>query len=211
MSVIKIEHINENATYGLWKIEEHADLLLKHARLSKMERVEFKKIQNVKRKKEWLSARATLVSLCKVLNIKFKGTYKDENNKPHLVGVPWHISISHSFPYAGAMINKKEPCGIDIEKPKPALFHVSSRFLNEQELNQIPRDPQYLCAAWAAKEVLFKIHGKGSLSFKKNLLLSPYELKQKGYINGHIRLEMGTGDYLLQYFQFHDFIICHST
>jgi phosphopantetheinyl transferase len=211
MSVIKIEHINENAAYSLWKIEENVNFLLKHTRLSKLERTEFKKIQNVKRKKEWLSARASLLSLCKVMNIKFKGTYKDENSKPHLIGCPWHISLSHSFPYAAAMIHKKEACGIDIEKPKPALFQVSSRFLNEQELNQIPRDPQNLCAAWAAKEVLFKIHGKGSLSFKNNLLLSPYELKQKGQIHGHIKLDMGTGNYLLQYFQLDEFIVCYST
>jgi len=211
MPLIRIEHINDNVSYGLWKIEENADFLLRNACLSKYERVEFNKIQHIKRKKEWLSARVTLLSLCKVLNITCKGTCKDENGKPHLIGVPWHISISHSFPYAMALINTKEPCGVDIEKAKPALFNVSSRFLNDKELNQIPRDPKYLCAAWAAKEVLFKLHGRGKLSFKKNLLLSPYDIKDKGQIQGHIELDMGKGNYLLQYFQLDDFIICHST
>jgi phosphopantetheinyl transferase len=211
MPLVRIEHINDQVSYGLWKIEENAEFLLKNSYLSKQEKVEFKKIQHVKRIKEWLGARATLFTLCKALDIKCKGTIKDDNGKPHLIGIPWHISISHSFPYALVLLNKKEPCGVDIEKAKPALFHISSRFLNEIELKQIPRDPQHLCAAWAAKEVLYKIHGRCKLSFKKNLLLSPYKIKDKGEILGHIKLDMGTGDYLLNYFQLDDFIICHST
>jgi phosphopantetheinyl transferase len=158
-----------------------------------------------------LSARATLLSLSKALNLKYQGTSKDDNGKPHIIGVPWHISISHSFPYAAALLNTKEPCGIDIEKPKPALFHVSSRFLNKKELEHIPRDPIHLCAAWAAKEVLFKLHGREKLSFKQNLFLSPYKIKGNGQIQGHIKLGMGTGDYLINYIQLDDFIICHST
>jgi phosphopantetheinyl transferase len=210
MPLLRIEHINDHVSYGLWKIEENADFLLKNVFLSKEEKIEYKRIQHVKRKKEWLSARATLLSLCKELDIKCKGTVKDDNNKPHLIGVPSHISISHSFPYALVLLNKKAPCGIDIEKAKPAFFHVSSKFLNETEIKQIPRDPQHLCAAWAAKEVLYKLHGRGKISFKNNLFLSPYELKDAGEIEGHIKLDMGTGNYLIKYFQLDDFIICYS-
>ena len=210
MPIVNIKHINEDVTFGMWKIEENEDYLKHHVRLSKQERTELKRIQHVKRKKEWLSARATLLEMCKSLKIKFKGTVKDENNKPHLKGLPWHISISHSFPYATALINKKEPCGVDIEKAKPALFHVSNRFLNEKELNEIPRSPNNLCAAWAAKEVLFKIYGRQKVSFKNNLLLSPFDLKPEGNIVGHIKLDMGTRDYILEYFQLDDFIIVYS-
>ena len=194
----------------MWKIDENEDYLQHHVHLSKQERAEFRKILHVKRKKEWLSARAALLEVCKSLKIKFKGTVKDENSKPHLKGLPSHISISHSFPYAAALINKKEPCGIDIEKAKPSLFHVSKRFLNDKELNEIPRNPGNLCAAWAAKEVLFKIYGRQKISFKDNLLLSPFDLKPQGNIIGHIKLEMGTRDYILEYFQLDDFVIIYS-
>ncbi len=211
MPIVKIKHINDNVTFGMWKIEEKEDYLQKHVRLSKQERAEYKRIQNVKRKKEWLSARAALLEVCKSLKIKYKGTVKDENNKPHLKGLPWHISISHSFPYAIALINKNEPCGVDIEKAKPALFHVSKRFLNDRELNDIPRNPGNLCAAWAAKEVLFKIYGRQKISFKENLLLSPFDLKPQGNIIGQIKLEMGTRDYILEYFQLEDFVVIYST
>lgn len=211
MPIISIKQINENITSGVWKIEENADFLLKSTVLSKFEKTEFEKIQNVKRIKEWLAARAILLSLCQEMGINYKGIYKDEHSKPHLIGLPFHISISHSFPYATALINKEYPCGIDIEKAKPALFHVAHRFLNDVEMKEIPRDASYLCSAWAAKEVLFKIYGRKNLIFKKNLSLSPYELKPEGEIIGHIELGMGTGDYVLQYFQLDDFIICHST
>jgi len=210
MPIVKFKQINEDITLGMWKIEENEDYLQHHVRLSKEERAELKSIHHVKRKKEWLSARATLFEMCKSLKIKFKGTIKDENRKPHLVGLPWHISISHSFPYAAVLINKKEPCGVDIEKAKPALFHVSKRFLNDKELNEIPRNPNSLCAAWAAKEVLFKIYGKQKVSFKNNLLLSPFDLKPAGNIVGHIRLEMGSRDYTLEYFQLDDFIVIYN-
>jgi len=210
MPIVKIKHINDNVTFGMWKIEENEDFLQQHVRLSKQERAEYKRIQHVKRKKEWLSARAALLEVCKSLKIKYKGTVKDENNKPHLKGLPWHISISHSFPYAIALINKKEPCGVDIEKAKPALFHVSKRFLNQKELHDIPRNPRNLCAAWAAKEVLFKIYGRQKVSFKENLLLSPFDLKPTGNIIGHIKLEMGMRDYILEYFQLEDFVVIYS-
>ena len=210
MPIVKIKHINDDVTFGMWKIEENEDYLQHHVHLSKQERAEFKKIQHVKRKKEWLSARAALLEVCKSHRIKISGTVKDENNKPHLKGLPWHISLSHSFPYAAAMINKKEPCGIDIEKAKPALFHVSRRFLNERELNEIPRNPGNLCAAWAAKEVLFKIYGRQKVSFKDNLLLSPFDLKPEGNIKGQISLEKSTRDYILEYFQLDDFVVIYS-
>lgn len=211
MPIVSIKQINENITFGVWKIEENADSLLKNTILSKYEKAEFDKIQNVRRIKEWLAARAMLFSICKEANLKYKGMYKDEQNKPHLIGLPFHISISHSFPYATALLSMKRPCGIDIEKVKPALFHVAHRFLSDKELEEIPKDVYYLCSAWAAKEVLFKICGRKNLVFKKNISLSPYELKPEGQILGHISLDMGTGDYLLQYFQLGEFIICHST
>ncbi len=210
MPIVKIEHINDDVTFGMWKIEENEDYLQHHVHLSKQERAEFKRIQHVKRKKEWLSARAALLEICKSLKIKFKGTVKDDNNKPHLKGLPWHISISHSFPYAIALLNKKEPCGVDIEKAKPALFHVSKRFLNLKELNDIPRNPKSLCAAWAAKEVLFKIYGRQKLSFKENLLLSPFDLKPHGNIIGQIKLDMGSRDYVLEYFLLDEFVVIYS-
>ena len=43
MPLIRIEHINDNVSYGLWKIEENADLLLKNAYLSEYEDIEFQK------------------------------------------------------------------------------------------------------------------------------------------------------------------------
>jgi len=210
MPVFQVRHISEHLSFCIWKIEENADLLKQKVRLSKQEREELKNIQHVKRIKEWLGARAALREISQAMKITFKGTVKDEHKKPHLVGLPYHMSLSHSFPYAAAMVNKQAPCGIDIEKPKPALFHVSNRFLSDKELVDIGRNPGHLCAAWAAKEVLLKIYGRKKLSFKNNIRLSPFELKPHGNIVGHIDLEMGTGTYTLEYFQVEDFVICYS-
>ena len=211
MPIVNIKHINDHVTCGIWKIEENTESLRREVCLSHTESIEYEKIQNVKRRKEWLSARNALMAICRKLKIDYKGTYKDDHNKPHLIGVPGYISLSHSFPYATALLNTQDPCGIDIEQAKPAFTHVSQRFLNEEELNRISGDPLYLCSAWAAKEVLFKIHGRKSLSFKNNLSLSPYKLQHEGQIDGHIKLDMGVKNYLLQYFQLDGYIVCYST
>lgn len=211
MPVSQIKRISDEVVFGLWKIMENVDSLAHQVLLSNQEQEEYNRIRHVKRIKEWLSARVLLKILCDELSLPYKGTFKDEFNKPHLIGLPWNISISHSFPYAIAMIHHSKSCGVDIEKAKPALFHISNRYLNEAELEYIHRDPQSLCAAWTAKEVLYKIYGRKHLSFKKNLLISPFKIQPEGHINGQIRLDMGTGDFDLHYFLLDNYVVCYST
>jgi 4'-phosphopantetheinyl transferase len=211
MPIINIKHINDHITCGIWEIVEDVAPLRREVCLSDTESIEYEKIQNIKRRKEWLSARHALMAICRKLKLDYKGTDKDDHKKPHLVGLSGYISLSHSFPYATALLNTQDPCGIDIEQAKAAFTHVSSRFLNEEEQNRISGDPLYLCSAWAAKEVLFKLHGKRSLSFRNNLSLSPYSLQHEGQIDGHIKLDTGIKNYLLQYFQLDGYIVCYST
>ncbi len=210
MPVVKIENINEECTWGLWKITENSEVLEKEARFSEEEKTELTKISNPRRKKEWLAARVILKRIMEKLNVMYEGIRKDDACKPYLVHNGYHISLAHSFPYAGAIVNKSKPCGIDIEKPKPALYFIASKFLNDQEDKYVAKKPEDLCLAWAAKEVMFKLYGKKDLSFRDNLLIQPYEYRDKGRIKVHINYPDYQDLTSLQYERVENTVICHS-
>ena len=212
MPVVKIEDINKDSCWGLWKIEETTDALQNLSFLSKEELNELNQITNLRRKKEWLGARALLKHIIdKYLVMEYHGTYKDEHNKPFLHNHSAHISIAHCFPYATTLVNRNHPCGIDIETPKPALFHVAPKFLNTEELKNIKYKPKDLCLAWTAKEVLYKLHGKQKLSFRENLHIVPKSPKsKKGQITAEIELSETTNRYTLVYEILENYMICYS-
>ena len=211
MPVVKIENINDDSFWGLWKIEETTDSLLSKSYLSEEEINELSHISNLKRKKEWLGARVMLKQLIEQCSLPYYGTYKDENKKPYLHTIKYHISIAHCFPFAVTLVNKKHACGIDIEKPKPALFHIAPKFLATDEISSIKQKPDDLCLAWAAKEVLYKLHGNRKLSFKENLHLEPYSLDNKqGNIKARIALSHYCNLYLLGYEILDGFLVCYS-
>ena len=212
MPVVKIENISDDSCWGLWKIEETTDSLLNLSFLSGEEHKELSRISNLKRKKEWLAARALLKHVInKNLSLEYLGTYKDENNKPFLFGHTAHISIAHSFPYAVTLLNRNHACGIDIEKPKPALFHVARKFLDTQELKEIKHNSGDLCLAWAAKEVLYKLHGKQKLSFRENLHIDIISLQNKErQFTAEIALPESCNKYSLVYETMENYVICYS-
>lgn len=210
MPIVKIENISEESTLGLWKITENTDALLHEAVLSENELVEFEKISNLRRKKEWLAVRVLLKTIMHSLNIPYKGTFKDDSSKPFLVHNGFHISLAHSFPYAGAIVNPINPCGIDIEKPKPALYFIASKFLSDKESEYVAKKPLDLCLAWAAKEVMFKLCGKKNLSFRDNLQIEPYECQAKGTVEVCINHENCTGRVPLEYELLEETLICYS-
>jgi len=210
MPIVKIENISQESILGIWKITENADVLLQEAILSEEELNELSRITNFRRKKEWLSARIILKSLMKSIGVPYEGTYKNEFSKPYLIRNGFHISIAHSFPLAGAMIHKSKPCGMDIEMPKPSLFYIAPKFLNNREDEWIIRKPMDLCLAWAAKEVMYKLCGKKDLSFRENLTLEPYECRSKGEIHVEVNDEGERERVALEYEQIDEMMVCYS-
>lgn len=210
MPVIKIEHISEDSVWGLWKIEEDQETLLRNAVLSGEEVSEMDRIANPRRKTEWLASRVMLKTIMDSLGIPYRGLRKNEASKPYLVNDGFHISLAHSFPIAGAMVNRNSPCGIDIEKPKPALFTIATKFLSDEEWNTIPKRLPELCLAWAVKEVLYKLYGDKRISFRENLVLHPFIYSPKGRIRACIRRMGESKSVNLGYEQAGDMMVCYS-
>ena len=210
MPIVKIENISEGVSLGLWKIEEKADDLLKRSFLSPSEKKELDSISNIKKRKEWLGARALLKAMVDERGLKYSGLIKDEYKKPFLVNQPNHISISHCFPYAAVLIHDNSPCGIDIEEPKPALFHIANKFLSEKEQEFIARNPKNLCLAWAAKEALYKIHGRKRLSFKESMELSPFNINEGGDLQAKVVYENMERFFTLNFQCLDNHVMCYN-
>ena len=82
MPLVKIENINDGVSRGIWKIEENADFLLEKTTLSEFEKEELSLISNVKKRKEWLSARVLLKCMIEDRGVPYYGIFKDDHAKP---------------------------------------------------------------------------------------------------------------------------------
>ena len=145
----------------LWKIEEAADFFQKFPASWVMPSI------NVAHKSlESLAARYCLWELMKSLDLATLVLNQDYRQRPFLNHPIWHISISHSYPYAAACISKKPFTGIDLEKNDRNVQKIAPRFLNPTELELLNEDALKLTLAWSAKESIYKAVRKPGLSFQ---------------------------------------------
>lgn len=104
------------------------------------------------------------------------------------------ISISHTKGYATAIFSKK-PVGIDIETKFKQIEKISSKFINDKELEWIQNSTTYMSLIWGAKESIYKIFEKKELDFKKHLTI----IKTGSQIIGHLKKEEYEKNYNIQY------------
>ena len=109
MPVIKLEKINSNSFWCIWKITESVDQLLYKIRLSDDGKREIEGISHPIKKRERLASRCCIQKLVEQSGEEYNGIIKDGHDKPHLIGLNYHISISHSYPFAVGILHKKLP------------------------------------------------------------------------------------------------------
>lgn len=174
---------NEQRVSARWKIDEDENFF--RDQLSVRDEVPGT-IHHEQKRLEYLAARYLLQSLLNEWNIPFGGIVKDEFGKPFLKSLPFHISLSHSYPYVAAVIDSGKPVGIDLEQLKPKLTRIAPRVLSQVEHDDAADDITKLCVYWCAKESLVKIHGKKDLLFASEIQISPFSLQKQGLLNGSI-------------------------
>lgn len=179
MPLLFSKKIDENSAYAVWNIQE---TFLEIPYLSPEP---FPVDLNPIRQVEWIVGRILIKNLCSAFDIPYKGVSKYDRGKPYLNDSHVHISISHSFPIATAMIHLKKPCGIDVERPREKHQFVAHKYLHESEL-AYKHDLTKLCAIWSAKEVIYKIHGRKFLSLKEEIRI---EFKSDSLMDGWILKE----------------------
>ncbi len=184
MPILLSKPINSFSSYAIWKISETEAQLLE-----KID--ETPPVAQPNKRSEWIVTRILIKHLCKIYGIEYQGIDRLDSGKPILVGSDAEISITHSFPLAAALINLRNPCGIDLEWPRQKLALVARKFLNKQE-EKYTKDLEALCKVWVAKEVLFKIYGNKYLSLKNELSV---EFQDDWSIKGKINKNGSSGNY----------------
>jgi 4'-phosphopantetheinyl transferase len=169
MPIAIYQNIGESISWGLWEITETKEELLSLAYLSEGEKREIEGIRNERKLVEALSGKVLVKSLAEKLRLSYSGLIKDDCSKPFLLDSKFHISLSHSYPYACAAINKSLPIGIDIEEPKEQVLKIRNKFLSDREIVMVEDSKEKACIFWSAKEALYKLHGRKKLIFKENL------------------------------------------
>ncbi|NQZ75102.1 MAG: 4'-phosphopantetheinyl transferase superfamily protein [Ekhidna sp.] len=199
MPLLLNKQIDQHSAYAVWNIQETFLELLY------LSPEPFPAELNPIRQAEWIVGRILIKSLCEKFNIPFEGISKKDSGKPYLAGQDAHISISHSFPIAAAMIHLQKPCGIDMERPRDKLIHVQMKYLHQSEM-KYQNDLKKLCAIWCSKEVIYKIFGRNFLSLKDEVKLSfesdsliKGEILKSGYESTHAISYEWVKEYLLAF------------
>jgi len=193
----------------MWEITESVEQLLNKVTLSKYGQKELEEISHLIKKRERLASRACIQELVKETGKEYKGIIKDEHDKPHLIDLNYHISISHSFPYAVAILHKKLPVGIDIEKPSEKVGRIAHRFLNDLEFMDSDGDLRKLCVYWSGKEAIYKLNGKNGLNFKNDIRIAPFTLHKRDVIRSDFSVGENKARIALNYLDLNGYIICY--
>lgn len=174
-----------NSAWALWELEESFNELVTQA--GEIARSKFKtSAKNENKRKENITGWVLIKLLAEHFDINYQGIWKDDHNKPHLIGGKEHISITHSYPYVAAQLHLEKPVGIDLENVTDKILKLEHKFLNEQETFDARHNVVKLMVYWSAKEALYKIHGRRSLIFKEQLEIAPFELETSGVLYGSI-------------------------
>ena len=110
-----------------------------------------------------------------------------DTRKPYLPDEQYHFSISHCGDFAAAIVSSNKRVGVDIEIISERIHKISSKFLNDSELNYLGKEDklflkqwnetgkvktEFLTLIWNAKEAIFKWYGDGGIDFSEQILLN---------------------------------------
>jgi phosphopantetheinyl transferase len=175
--------ITDTGGWALWKIEEDEDTL---QRIVGSADQPPSSIHNSKKRMEWFAGRVVVKTIMERLGVQFKGIVKDEFGKPFPKAYDYQLSLSHSYPYVAALIDREISVGIDLEQPKEKLLRVAPRVFHKNELADAGNDIVKCCIYWCAKEALIKIHGKKDLTLAEHLIIGRFTRETEGDILGRI-------------------------
>ena len=193
-----------------WKITEDLAELRESLFLNEREINEFEKITHPQKQLEFLAGKTCIQNLVNEQQAEYKGAWKDEHGKPHLVELPMQISISHSFPFAIAILSTDGPVGIDIELPREKHQVISRKYLNESELNESGNNLEKLCIQWSSKEAVYKEYGKKKLIFKENIRVEFRDNYFSDGIIARLLLDNTMKEFKIGVDRIEDHIICYT-
>ena len=167
--------LEKNKSLYIWEIKESLMDLEKEVTLSLNDKEKLLSIKLAQRKKEFLASRA-LLNFTKLQNTEIKynkdGAPELDNGK--------YISITHCENFAGIAIGNNK-IGFDLEIYREKIFAIAPKFLNETEkfIYEFNSVIKGLTLIWTAKEAIYKAVSAKGISFKNNIIISPFKNEQK--------------------------------
>jgi len=189
----------DGSRLAVWQMTETLEELFGQAALSEEIKSEVQSFRSETRRKEWLTLRILLKDVIGVAH--YDDIVYDEKGKPHLKDGSGHISFSHTRNFAAVMFHRTKNIGIDVETVRERIEKISHKFLSDEEqaFTQNERRIDMLHIIWGAKEVLFKMYGKGGLDFKKQLRVRPF-IAGEGNVDIELRVDSVVSRYKINYF-----------
>jgi len=208
MGLLLKEFVEDNCQLGIWDMIEDYEELLSKVSLLQEEKELLNSFGREFRKVEWLSVR---VLLREMTGQELSIIYHD-NRKPFIKGNSYHISISHSNQLSSILLSKNHKVGIDMEFMSHRINKIAHRFINSKEQVTTDEDLKryHLYIHWCAKEALFKICDRQDVSFRKNIIIEPFNPGRKGELKGLVISKSKKECFKLNYFTIDNYIIVYT-
>ncbi len=167
--------LEKNKSLYIWEIKESLKDLEKEVTLSLNNEEKLLSIKSAQRKKEFLASRA-LLKFTKLQNTEIKYNI---DGAPQLDSGKC-ISITHCKNFAGIAIGNNK-LGFDLEIYREKIFTIVPKFLNKNEefIYEFDSIIKGLTLIWTAKEAIYKAISAKGISFKNNIIISPFKSEQK--------------------------------
>ena len=164
-----------NCIIAIWNTTESLDDLKKESDIS-----DVSIFKSEKRKKEIFSRNLLLNKIIPEAKISYNNFGAPQINTSD------NISISHSKNLVAIGFSKLK-IGIDIQKISEKALSLSPRFICESNLNNLSIEKATLL--WCCKEAIYKWHQKGSVNFKSDIYIYPFELRTSGTVSANFKTE----------------------
>jgi 4'-phosphopantetheinyl transferase len=175
MPLFKIINHDSSTKILVWKISESLLQLNNEVKLNQKSQIRLDSMKSEMHKCGFLSVR----KLLQKAGYSDSDLFYDVFGKPHLTDGN-HISISHSYQFSTIIIGKQK-VGIDIEKEREKIIIIADKFNNNSQINKDNKQDyiKKLTVIWGAKEAIFKIRNEKGISFKDNIIVNPFQIKEK--------------------------------
>ena len=199
MHLYKAKSFNGHLHYILWEIHETEDELRKDITLHPSDRLRMEKLTHPEKIREFLALRCCL----KYYFGENPEVFYTAEGKPYLENGP-PISFTHTAGFAGLVVGKKLPVGLDLEVHRDSIERIAPKFLRDDEKTTIDHNNRtaHITYYWGAKEVLVKIEGNRRLHFRKQLRISPFIYRDYAHTTAVFSGESSRAKYQL-YFEKH--------
>ena len=210
MGAIMQKKISKDVTLGIWEYEEGNSENMGVGLKNKSDLVVYGKLKNAKLKRQFVGTRLLLQEMipeCNLIELK-----KNKNGKPHLLGAGYNVSISHSGNYVAVLLSQISEIGVDIELIGEKAVRIRNRFMSDFEVQKYEemkpsKRNSFAHLIWGAKESLYKLYSKGNVSFKDNLILTPFDLQDEGTLMGNVKLGAVDINCELCYFKVNEYMV----